>query len=172
MASYWQHCRDCGERIQLREMRQGQWVAFESYDRVHDCSGPKQQLHKTLSKSSSPSPSKAARTPPIVAPELLRLLSQQPYLHIRYRDLDGRVTERNVRVVSSNNESLVAFCELRGARRTFRLDGILAAHAMAESSGFSPPGMAPAAGQQGEGTSRTLMLVVVGLVLLWLLNRL
>jgi hypothetical protein len=37
-ASYYRSCRTCGRRIQLRKMPGGQWVAFEGFDTLHDCS--------------------------------------------------------------------------------------------------------------------------------------
>jgi hypothetical protein len=36
--SYYKKCKYCGRRIQMRQMPAGQWVAFEGYDTVHDCS--------------------------------------------------------------------------------------------------------------------------------------
>lgn len=30
-------CKYCGVRINFREMRQGQWVAFEGYEKLHKC---------------------------------------------------------------------------------------------------------------------------------------
>jgi hypothetical protein len=37
-SSYYRNCKTCGRRIQLRQMPAGQWVAYEGYDTVHDCS--------------------------------------------------------------------------------------------------------------------------------------
>jgi len=39
MSNYSRNCRDCGRRINLREMPHGQWVAFEG-DRQHKCDEP------------------------------------------------------------------------------------------------------------------------------------
>lgn len=39
-SSYSRNCRNCGRRIQLRQMPAGQWVAFEGYDTQHDCKRP------------------------------------------------------------------------------------------------------------------------------------
>ena len=36
--SYYRKCKHCGRRIQMRRMPAGQFVAFEGYDQVHDCS--------------------------------------------------------------------------------------------------------------------------------------
>jgi hypothetical protein len=46
-ASYYRSCRTCGRRIQLRKMPGGQWVAFEGFDTLHDCSRQpeRQQQH-------------------------------------------------------------------------------------------------------------------------------
>lgn len=38
--SYSRLCKKCGRRINMRKMPAGQWVAFEGYDQLHDCSRP------------------------------------------------------------------------------------------------------------------------------------
>ena len=38
MKSYYRKCKSCSRNIQLRQMPAGQWVAFEGYDKPHDCS--------------------------------------------------------------------------------------------------------------------------------------
>lgn len=40
MPSYHRKCKHCGSTIQMRQMPHGQWVAFEGYDTLHDCSKP------------------------------------------------------------------------------------------------------------------------------------
>lgn len=40
MNSYYRRCRVCGRLIQLRQMPAGQWVAYEGYDKIHDCNEP------------------------------------------------------------------------------------------------------------------------------------
>ena len=37
-SSYYRNCKTCGRRIQLRKMPGGQWVAFEGFETLHDCS--------------------------------------------------------------------------------------------------------------------------------------
>lgn len=37
MKSYYRNCRNCGRRIQLRQMPAGHYVAYEGYDTIHDC---------------------------------------------------------------------------------------------------------------------------------------
>ncbi len=130
MASYWKHCTECGGRIQLREMPQGQWVAFETYDRVHDCPG-KTRTRRRPPLSVEPTSQPATRKSQPARAELLRLLGQHRHLRIRYRDGTGRVTDRNIQVVSVGPDSVDTFCELRDAPRTFRLDGILDAQPVA-----------------------------------------
>jgi hypothetical protein len=36
-SSYYRNCKTCGRRIQLRKMPGGQWVAFEGFETLHDC---------------------------------------------------------------------------------------------------------------------------------------
>lgn len=42
--SYNRRCKYCGQWIQMRNMPQGQWVAFDGYDTVHKCSKQYEQL--------------------------------------------------------------------------------------------------------------------------------
>lgn len=42
--SYSRRCKYCGKWIQMRQMPQGQWVAFDGYDSVHKCSRQYEQL--------------------------------------------------------------------------------------------------------------------------------
>jgi hypothetical protein len=35
--SYFRNCKWCGQRIHMREMPYGQWVAFDGPESVHDC---------------------------------------------------------------------------------------------------------------------------------------
>lgn len=42
--SYSRRCKYCGKWIQMRQMPQGQWVAFDGYDSVHKCSKQYEQL--------------------------------------------------------------------------------------------------------------------------------
>ena len=35
--SYFRDCRYCGELIHMRQMRHGQWVAFDAPERAHKC---------------------------------------------------------------------------------------------------------------------------------------
>jgi hypothetical protein len=46
--SYYRDCRKCGRRIQLREMPGRQWVAFEGYDTIHNCSKPAASNHSEV----------------------------------------------------------------------------------------------------------------------------
>lgn len=174
MASYWQHCRDCGHRIQLREMPQGQWVAFDAYDRVHRCPGTRQQRHTQPSSAHPSSVSTATTTPKNVDPEVVRLLRQYRRLHIRYCDVSGRVTERDIRVVEMGDEGVHAFCELRGAPRFFTFEGILAAQPRSESSvsGRDRGNVLHSSDQAVPQSWWTLIIIAVAIVLLWrLLNQ-
>src|SRR5262245_54037480 len=46
-SSYYRNCRKCGRRIQLRQMPGKQWVAYEGYDTIHNCSvAPKRERRR------------------------------------------------------------------------------------------------------------------------------
>src|SRR5258706_5360832 len=49
-SSYFTTCHGCGERIHLREMPYGQWVAFDGSDSTHKC-GQKSQYDAWPSSS-------------------------------------------------------------------------------------------------------------------------
>lgn len=44
--SYFRRCKYCGQRIHLRHMPEGQWVAFDGPDTVHKC--PQQSQYEDL----------------------------------------------------------------------------------------------------------------------------
>ena len=48
MASYKRRCKFCGKWIQLRQMPGGQWVAFEGYDEIHNCSKVKNERSEKI----------------------------------------------------------------------------------------------------------------------------
>jgi hypothetical protein len=50
--SYYRTCRHCGRRIQMRRMPAGQWVPFEGFDQVHDCSKIPPTTHREKKESS------------------------------------------------------------------------------------------------------------------------
>jgi hypothetical protein len=54
MASYRRRCRHCGRLIQLRRMPGGQWVAFEGYEQVHDCTAPPSRTIRNAARYKSP----------------------------------------------------------------------------------------------------------------------
>lgn len=55
MGSYSRACKKCGQRINLRKMPGGQWVAFEGYDSIHKCgshSAARSTVHGASQKAS------------------------------------------------------------------------------------------------------------------------
>ena len=54
--SYNRLCKHCGRQIQLRQMPGGQWVAFEGYDKVHNCDEPQLTIPRTLTGPALPPP--------------------------------------------------------------------------------------------------------------------
>ena len=72
MGSYHRNCRECGVAIQLRQMPNRQWVAFEDYDKPHNCKNatragsvtsgePKKTKHKSAGANKNADRSSANR---------------------------------------------------------------------------------------------------------------
>lgn len=57
---------------------------------------------------------------------LKRSFNEKAIIRIIY-DNKGIITEREIRVISIDDDKVVAFCYLRNAKRTFKKDKILAA---------------------------------------------
>lgn len=58
--------------------------------------------------------------------ELIKYVKRSSTVRIMYMDDSGNVTKRTVRMLKINNSTFTAFCYLRGARRTFKIDNLLA----------------------------------------------
>lgn len=58
---------------------------------------------------------------------LNRSLQYNEKIMIFYMDSAGNVTQRYIRVIQINNDSIVAYCYWRKKVRTFKLDSILSA---------------------------------------------
>lgn len=58
--------------------------------------------------------------------ELIKYIKRSSTIKVKYIDDSGNVTKRTVRVLKVNSSTFTAFCYLRGSRRTFKLDNLLA----------------------------------------------
>ncbi len=58
--------------------------------------------------------------------ELLKYVKLNRTLQIMYMDDKGTVTKRTVRVLKINSATFTAYCYLRGSRRTFKINNLLA----------------------------------------------
>ncbi len=58
--------------------------------------------------------------------ELIKCARRSSTIRIMYMDDSGNVTKRTVKVLKINNSTFKAFCYLRGSRRTFKIDNLLA----------------------------------------------
>ncbi len=98
-------CKDCGRWIQLRRMLPGHWVAFEGYDRQHDCSHPpvrSSHPHETtaaavLQSLEFPTISASALWPSVPGAPA-QIPEQRPDLRTRYRTLLLRAMKEKKRV--------------------------------------------------------------------------
>jgi hypothetical protein len=81
MSSYIRRCNVCGQRIHMREMPAGHWLAFDFDDEVHQhwSNGPEPII--TVHKSSPgvrPRKAQASRRPSVLSPNYRRLSAQEP----------------------------------------------------------------------------------------------
>ena len=58
--------------------------------------------------------------------ELMKYVKLSRTLQIMYMDDKGKVTKRTVRVLKINSSTFTTFCYLRGSRRTFKFNNLLA----------------------------------------------
>ena len=58
--------------------------------------------------------------------ELLKYAKRSSTTRVMYMDDSGNVTKRTVRMLKINSDKFTDFCYLRGARRTFKIDNLLA----------------------------------------------
>ncbi|MFD2133085.1 transcriptional regulator [Pseudogracilibacillus auburnensis] len=58
--------------------------------------------------------------------ELIKYVKRCPTLVIMYMDDKGIITKRTVRVLKMNSSTFTAYCYLRNARRTFKINNLLA----------------------------------------------
>ena len=128
-SSYYRACRKCGQRIQMREMPHGQWVAFEGFDTPHNCgAGVNYGRTGNISHDLSP-PVEAGASPRARMSRRTTLASaaqERLVVRINYRGRDGIITEREVEPLKLDDTYCHAFCRLRKDYRRFRIDGIRA----------------------------------------------
>ncbi|PXW88836.1 hypothetical protein DFR56_103342 [Pseudogracilibacillus auburnensis] len=58
--------------------------------------------------------------------ELIKYVKLNRTLQIMYMDDKSKVTKRTIRVLKINSATFTAYCYLRGARRTFKINNLLA----------------------------------------------
>ena len=189
MAAYHRKCSKCGRLIQMRQMPQGQWVAFEGYDTPHDC-------HKTPTKSAIRPTQASSRTSTLRKrkrhavedvqqaqdiPFLLnKAIEQHNVVTIWYDDRGFQKTKRNIEPLSSNGTYCHAYCRLRQDFRTFRISRITNISVHEE---IFEPREVPAVpkvssySQEHSSTRRSGPVIpawlwwVIGLIFLWCISR-
>lgn len=138
MPSYHRRCKWCGRLIQLRQMPDGQWVAFEGYDTVHSCNAEPPSAERdggwaSLTKAIARQESK--RTEELIAKAISERLVVAITYTSRYRGYPHR-TSREIEPLDRVNRTVRAYCRLRHGERVFRLDRIEGAELTGET--FTP----------------------------------
>ena len=140
MSSYIRPCRECGQRISLRQMPAGQWVAFDvSTETQHSC-GKKTKENPNIKKLAQ-NKKKEMREELIdigyeqdevsVAKNLNKSIKEKKRLDISYQSYNSQITSRQISPVKKfkyqGEHYLQAYCHLRSDERNFKIDSIMEA---------------------------------------------
>lgn len=146
--SYIRYCKTCGDRISIRQMPHGQWVAFEpNSDVAHDCYAPAKVVKtknfdyknnkniKTVvdleNKTKITLNNEISETLTDFNEMLVlfnEAIEKKLVLKIDYTREDGEFNERKIEPIKVHNRSfgiyLEAFCQMRENNRIFKSDRI------------------------------------------------
>ncbi len=189
MGSYHRKCNKCGQLIQMRQMPQGQWVAFEGYDTLHDCNKVQTKRANSPVQASPHTDTLQVKQRRVMDevqhPQDITLLLNKAIEHhnvatIHYDSKGFRKTTRDIEPLSSNGTYCHAYCRLRQDFRTFRISRITNISVHKE---IFEPREVPAApvssrySQDNYPTRRSGPVIpawlwwVIGLIILWWLSR-
>ena len=123
--SYVRNCKKCGQRISLRQMPGGHWVAFEvRSDMPHECF---KGNSKTNNFSKEERKMEVYETREIIK----QAISSKKAIKIFYQDKKGDLTNREIFPIDVEQEGdirkLSAYCTLRNAKRVFIVENIFSA---------------------------------------------
>lgn len=146
--SYLRYCKTCGDRISIRQMPHGQWVAFEpNSDVAHDCYVPAKVVKKKKfdnksnkniktvidyeNKTKITLNNQSSKTLTDFDEMLIlfnEAIEKKLILKIDYTREDGDSNIRNIEPIKVHNRSfgiyLEAFCQMRDSNRIFKSDRI------------------------------------------------
>lgn len=189
MGSYHRKCSKCGRLIQMRQMPQGQWVAFEGYDTPHDCHQARTKSVTRPAQSSAQTDTSRAKQPHLEEEvqqpqDIMTLLSQALARHnvvtIRYDSKGFRKTTRDIEPINSDGIFCHAYCRLRQDFRTFRISRIsnMTVHDETYVPRELPTVPAASSHSQDNYPSRrsepaipTWLWWAIGLIFLWWISR-
>ncbi len=120
--------------IQLREMPQGQWVAFEGFETVHDCGkeAPRGKRPKTRRRVSGDPKRAREKLRETLSDGIHRRQVVRIVYTSKHRGFSDR-TVRDIEPLSFSAGVVNAHCRLRGALRHFRMDRIHSAELTGET---------------------------------------
>ena len=123
--SYVRNCKKCGQRISLRQMPGGHWVAFEvRSDMPHEC-------FKENSKTNNFSKEERKMEVYEIREIIRQAISSKKAIKIFYQDKKGDLTNREIFPIDVEQEGdirkLSAYCTLRNAKRVFVVENIFSA---------------------------------------------
>tara|TARA_B100000989_G_C19454068_1_gene433143 strand:+ start:374 stop:946 length:573 start_codon:yes stop_codon:yes gene_type:complete len=122
--SYIRKCNECGQRISLREMPGGQWVAFDlGTDKPHE------HFKKNKINSKDFLHQKKVKETYEVRSDIKNAIIRKQIMKISYLDKKGTVTEREIFPINVIQDGeirkLSAYCTLRNSSRIFIVENIL-----------------------------------------------
>ena len=140
MSSYRRPCRECGQKISLRQMPAGHWVAFDvSTETQHKC-GKKTKENPTIKKLAQNKKREVEdelidigyeQNEISVVKNLNKSIKDKKRLDISYQSYNSQITSRQVSPVKKfkyqGEDYLQAYCHLRNDERNFKIDSIIEA---------------------------------------------
>ena len=118
-------CKFCGQKISIRKMPGGQWVAFDYHtSQSHLCGKTNKKEYGSYKNKTSDTLTDYND----ILDEIEYAIDEKIVLQLTYNDVEGDRTSRKVRPIflleTHSPPYLEAFCLMRDDRRHFRLDRI------------------------------------------------
>ncbi len=138
--AYVKPCNKCGQRISMREMPYGQWVAFDvSTEAQHKC-GKETKADPNIKKLAQDKKWEAEddlvdigyeQDDVFIIKNLNKSIKDKKRLDISYQSYNSQITSRQISPVKKfkyqGEDYLQAYCHLRNDERNFKIDSIMKA---------------------------------------------
>jgi len=138
--SYIRECKNCGQRISLRKMPDGQWVAFDvATDYQHIC-GQRHVPESDLARESIAGPKKFY----LISGFIKKAIREKKRVQIEYYNRRNKYSSREISPIKEfsyqDRRYVQAYCHLRKAERSFLVQSISSAKVLKKKR-FKPKRM-------------------------------